>query len=159
MIYKRKRTGGSRSPTWSYDFVHNGRRHKGSTGLRDKALARKFEDQLKAEARLGRPLDPADSPAPPRFRDYAEAYHKGDGALKRSASDDRSILDRALLPYFGRLHLDDELVGHEFAARPVAEDTVRRLAKANHNLRGAARHALARAEVERHAAESPVIDQ
>ena len=56
MIYKRKRKDGTKSGLWSYDFVHRGRRHKGPTGIRDKKLAQDFEDQLKAEARLGRPL-------------------------------------------------------------------------------------------------------
>src|SRR5262249_12111225 len=69
--------------------------------------ARKFEDELQAEIRLGRPLD---GPAPkvyPAFKDYAESYLTGDASLKRSVDDDRSILDRALIPVFGSKHLDE----------------------------------------------------
>ena len=43
----------------------------------------------------------------PTFEEYARAYRKGDGALKRSGRDDQSILDRALVPFFGRKRLDE----------------------------------------------------
>jgi integrase len=105
-LFKRRLKDGSRTPTWYYDFRVKGRRFKGSTGCRDKALARRFEDELKAEARLGRPIN---GPAPkvlPTFAEYAKTCREGDGALKRSGSDDQSILDRGLVPTFGRMRLD-----------------------------------------------------
>jgi len=106
-LYKRRLPDGSRSPTWHYDFRIRGRRYKGCTSQREKQKAREFEDELKAEVRLGRPLN---GPAPtilPTVKEYAEAYLTGDGALKRSVDDDRSILDRALIPVFGRKRLDE----------------------------------------------------
>jgi len=105
-LLKRKMGDGSRTPTWYYDFRVKGRRYHGSTGCHDKALARRFEDELKAEARLGRPINGATPRVLPTFAEYATTYREGDGALKRSGCDDQSILDRALVPMFGRLHLD-----------------------------------------------------
>lgn len=106
MVYKRRLQNGNKSPTWSYDFSVKGRRYKGSTGCHDKGLARRFEQELKAEARLGRPIDGPVPKVLPTFAACAKAYREGDGALKRSGSDDQSILDRALLPMFGPMHLD-----------------------------------------------------
>lgn len=105
-LFKRRMEAGNKSSTWYYDFRVKGRRYKGSTGCHDKALARRFEDELKAEARLGRPLDGPARKALPTFAEFAKGYREGDGALKKSGSDDQSILDRALLPMFGRMRLD-----------------------------------------------------
>ncbi len=105
-LFKRRLPSGKRSGVYHYDFRLKGRRYAGSTGCHDKGLARRFEDELKAEIRLGRPLD---GPAPkilPTFEEYARDYREGDGALKRSGGDDQSILDRALVPAFGRMRLD-----------------------------------------------------
>lgn len=95
-----------RGAIWYYDFRIRGKRYKGCTSQHDKAKARAFEDNKKAEVRFGGPMN---GPAPkvlPIFEEWAKLYRDGDGALKRSGGDDQSILDRALVPFFGKMHLD-----------------------------------------------------
>lgn len=93
------------SPFWWYDFSYRGRRYRASTGVRDKPLARKVMELKIAEIRLGRPLDGPVVKETPRFAAYAQAYLDGAGALKRSRASDRSILKRALTPFFGTKRL------------------------------------------------------
>ena len=46
-----------RAKTWHYDFTRDGHRHRGSTGLRDRAAARKYEDRERERAALGASRD------------------------------------------------------------------------------------------------------
>ncbi len=63
------------------------------------------------------------------------------------------------LDALGRLNLDHQPVGvSQVAACAPREQHVRRLAELDHDLRRAAGHGLAAAEVERHALPTPVVD-
>lgn len=108
-LYKPKRKDGTpASPYWWFDTSHRGRRHRESTGVRDKKLARELMEQRIAEIRLGRPLDGPEGPPAPRFADYGLEYNEtGGGSVKLSARDDLSILNRALIPSFGKKRLDE----------------------------------------------------
>src|SRR5437773_175648 len=57
-----------------------------------------------------------------------------------------------------RLNLDYELVRLVNYPRAFGEHHDRRWTELNHDLRGAAAHRLARAEIERHALPAPVLD-
>lgn len=97
-----------KSATWYYDFIVNGRRHKGCTGLEDKKLARQHVERERYEIKNGRPADgPKAKPTLPTFEEYAGGWRMTHGKDKASAADDQSILNRALNPYFGRMRLDE----------------------------------------------------
>src|SRR5262249_42724791 len=59
---------------------------------------------------------------------------------------------------FGRLHLNDEAVGVDYAFWPVRKKHVRRLVKLDDNLSRAARHRFAAAKIEWHALPAPIVD-
>jgi len=107
-LYKPTRPDGSvASPSWWYDFTLRGRRHRGSTHVRDKKLAGKYVDQVEAKVRLGLPLDGPRKKDVPTFSTFADGYLKGEAANRRSKGSIRSILNRALLPFFGKKRLDE----------------------------------------------------
>lgn len=71
-----------RGDTWHYDFTYEGRRLRGSTGLRDKKAAARVEDRERERARLG--SDPRTSLA---LEDVADVWLRARVIGNRSAKD------------------------------------------------------------------------
>jgi len=107
-IYRRRMKNGKLTRHYFYDFVFMGKRHKGCTSCRGKEKARAFEEDIRITLRRGGvPLGPTPEKVTPTFEAYALAHLDGAGAQKKSKAGDKSILDRALIPFFGKMTLDE----------------------------------------------------
>jgi integrase len=99
------------SPTWHYEFVYQNRRYRGCTGERDMQAAREFVQQertrIQNKVRFGiAPAGEAEK-ALPTFAELGQHHLEVSGRMKRSIDDDRSILDRALVPALGKMRIGD----------------------------------------------------
>jgi hypothetical protein len=99
-VFRRRREDG-KDRVYSYEFIHNGRRYRGSTGQLDKEGATKWE--LKEKARVRRVAAGLEAPAIVegiRFQDWAEKYFEIRSREVRRP-DRLDFILRCVLRFFG----------------------------------------------------------
>lgn len=101
-VFKRKG-----SPYYIFDFVFRGRRCRGSTKLRNKAAAQRYENNVreKLAMRRGGILDPE---PPPLFKTFAEQFlETTKREMRPSTSRCYGVSLKTLKPRFGAKRLDE----------------------------------------------------
>jgi len=95
------------SPYYVYDFVFKGRRCRGSTKLKNKIAAGRYENNLReklAKSRAGI-LDPE---PPPRFKAFAEQFiERTKHEMRPNTSRCYGVSLKSLYPRFGSMRLDE----------------------------------------------------